>query len=801
MEDIVNIIYSDRNLSKLSEKFSSFFDEIDSSPSAQNACKTWLKKKMGNVVDMNKNLRGEKREIVKKLNSDCLKIAVNDYRSHQTNKTTGQNLNKYKMEREKDIYGNRKNRVEKRPQYRDESKGSSGNAKLGSLADTGGFASFSSSADGEVMRADGTIGDKMFFGNLNDVMQSGDKKTIASELERRMMMRKGEYEGFDGGQGPDTGMGNSMGNSMDNSNFGNPGMYNPNFGMPSNKRPPEPNFRLDGTDSRDKPSNNLDQMNMENFSGFSGFGNNGMDNFGNFNQMGGMDMNQMGNMGNMGMNQMGNQVDTRMNQMQNERGYAQRNNNNNNRNQNQMGMNNMNNMNNMNMNNMYQMQNMNQPDMRDNNQHDDLSNKVNQMRTHIATNIGLDPQALLYMTPEEIEGQIRRQTNKNESVMEYERKPNRKKYVKHESETESEEQSEDETDKKTRLLKMLIDLKKNNQNKEKGLKKAVNDVKNKNTKKSNKYKSESEESEEKSEESEEEKPQPKQKKNVKFAKQLVSSESESEQSEDDNKSNKSTKSSKLKNKYNKVSTTTNTSNKNKTNQQKKKVEKSRETITIDIKQDDDLDDKFYSDFMIDFNEKYSRTYKNITNLKFKIKTLPNLKPFIDETCNKLKIIIGNETKKIELDDGYYELDELLEGITENLEDVNIICKKDKKGRIIFENTNKEDFEIDCEDCSFGKYLGFTEEKYETETKYISETTSPLAINKIYLYFPNISEQSFCVINNDKKINMNYEQENPIAELDCLIIQIKDIETNEEMNFHNFSGNKIEFTLTFECDEE
>ncbi len=800
MDDIVNIIYSEKNLTNLSKKFSSFFDEIDTSDNAQNACKTWLKKKMSNVVDINRNLRGEKREIVKKLNSDCLKMAVNEYRSHQNNKTTGQNLNKYKMEREKDIYGNRKNRVEKRPQYRDESRGNSGNGKLGSIADTGGFASFSSNSDGEVIRADGTIGDKMFFGNLNDVMQTGDKKTIAAELERRMMMRKGEYEGFDGGQGPDmngmgmgNSMGNGMGNSMDMNNFGNPGMYNPNFGVPANKRPPEINFRLDGTDSRDKPSNNLDQMNMEHFNGFTGFGNMGMDNFGSFNQMGmnqmgnQMGMNQMGNqmgmnqMGNqmgmnqMGMNQMGNQIDMRMNQMQNERGYAQRNNNN--RNQNQMGMNNMN-MNNMNMNNMNMYQS--QQDMQ---QHDDLANKVNQMRNHIASNIGLDPQALLYMTPEEIEGQIRRQANKKESVMEYDRKPNRK-YVKQETESE-EEESEDESDKKTKLLKMLIDMKKNNQNKEKGLKKAVNDVKKKNSKKNNKYKSESEsESESSKSESEEEKP--KQKKNVKFAKQVVSSDSE-----DDNKSTKSTKS---------IKSTKQNQQKIKV-QDKKKSQKDRETITIDIIQDDELNNKYYSDFMIDFNEKYGRTYKNITNFKLKIKTLPDLKPYIDETCNKLKIIIGNETKKIELDDGYYELDELLEGITENLEDVNIICKKDKKGRVIFESTNKEEFEIDCEDCSFGKYLGFTEEKYETEYKYIAESTSPLAIDKIYLYFPNISENYFCTINNDKKINMNYEQENPIAELDCLIIQIKDIEINEELNFHNFSGNKIEFTLTFDCDEE
>jgi hypothetical protein len=343
-------------------------------------------------------------------------------------------------------------------------------------------------------------------------------------------------------------------------------------------------------------------------------------------------------------------------------------------------------------------------------------------------------------------------------------------------------------------------LKKNNQNKEKGLKKAVKDVK-KNSKKNNKYKSESEESE--SEESEEEKQNIKQKKNVKFAKQLVSSGSEeSEQSEDFEEETKSTKQTKQTKptKPTKPIKQTKSNNISKTTQNKKK-QQSRETITLDITQGDDLDNKYYSDFMIDFNEKYGRTYKNISNLKFKIKTLPDLKPFIDETCNKLKIIIGNETKKIELDDGYYELDELLEGITENLEDVDIVCKKDKKGRVVFENKNKEEFEIDCEDCSFGKYLGFTEEKYESESKYISESTSQLAINKIYLYFPNISEQSFCVINNDKKNFVNYEQETPIAELDCLIIQIKDIETSEEMNFHDFSNNKIEFSLTFECDEE
>ena len=54
MDEIINIIYSDKNLNKLSEKFTSFFDDIGDTPNAQNACKTWLKKKMGNIFEQNR---------------------------------------------------------------------------------------------------------------------------------------------------------------------------------------------------------------------------------------------------------------------------------------------------------------------------------------------------------------------------------------------------------------------------------------------------------------------------------------------------------------------------------------------------------------------------------------------------------------------------------------------------------------------------------------------------------------------------------------------------------------------------
>ena len=801
MDDIVNIIYSEKNLSKLSEKFTSFFDDIGDSQNAQNACKTWLRKKMTNIIDQNKNnLRGNKKDVIKKLNSDCLKTAVNEYRSHQTSKTTGQNLNNYRMQREKDVHGNRKVRVEKRPKYREENN-------LGTLADTGGYANFSqlNAPEGEFIGADGTLGKKMFFGNINDMMQNDNKKAASDDLERRMMMRKSDYDGgMDmgnmggmsrmnemGGMGRMNEIGGMGGNGMDNFN---PTMYNPNLGQ--NKRPQEINFRLDGSDSRydmqQNQNQNMNGMEQLNTMGFDGMNMNGMNQM-DFNQMGmfnqyGMDQPNMNQMGMQNMNQMRMQ---NMNQM----GMQ---------NMNQMGMQNMNQMGMQNMNQM-EMQNMNdssrQYDNRakkTNNQNysmggrdrtnDNLANKVNQMRNHIATNIGLDPQALLHMSSEDIEAHIKKQA----------KKPNKYESESGESSDSDNNNSEDEKeDKKARLLKMLIDMKKNNSNKTKGLKKAVDKYKKKNKKDSS---SESEESsEEQSDDSVDEKPTTKSttksrsnidktKKNVKFAEKLEEHQSDKSDESSDSEIKKSSKTKKTNIKKEQPVTKT-------------KKEKCSIKISPDESSDGkDLDSKYYSDFMIDLKQKFDRNYTNLSNISLKIKKLESIQPEITESCNKLNIIIGNETKKIELDDGFYSLDDLVEGISENLEDVNIVCKRDKKGRVIIENTESDDFIIDCSEDSFGKYLGFTEDRYENSSKYISEESSMLLNDSIYIYFPNIiPNKPFCRIDNEKNIKLLYPKQT-IEEIDCLIIQIKNSETEEEIDFHNFT-NKFEFELTFECDKE
>ena len=112
----------------------------------------------------------------------------------------------------------------------------------------------------------------------------------------------------------------------------------------------------------------------------------------------------------------------------------------------------------------------------------------------------------------------------------------------------------------------------------------------------------------------------------------------------------------------------------------------------------------------------------------------------------------------------------------------------------------EEFEIQSDENSFGRFLGYTEDYYNGSTKYISEMPSPLSQKEIYLYFTNISTKPFCKINADNKITYLHKIIKPINELDCLIVQFKDTNTEEETNFHNFNGKYFSLELNMNCDK-
>jgi len=204
MSKLVGYILSDSNITKLTNKIAEHVN-IDESPKAYQSCKRWLHGLMEKVISSQKNnLHGDAKEIVKKLNTLCIKHAVSIYRkreqANQNDEYSDDNVGNYKLNRDRELNGNKKVKLNKRPKSMSVSK--RGNREKGGLMgapDMGGgqYAPLTDGFDG-IITADGRRQDSMFMGNQNDMLGFGDKKQIANELERRMMDRKGEYENIPG---------------------------------------------------------------------------------------------------------------------------------------------------------------------------------------------------------------------------------------------------------------------------------------------------------------------------------------------------------------------------------------------------------------------------------------------------------------------------------------------------------------------------------------------------------------------------------------------------------------------------
>ena len=84
MEEIINHVYSDNNLTKLCKKFSEHVDDFGNTDEAIQYCKLWLKKKMKSTIENNRETftrGGNKRDIIQKLNKNCFITALNEYKN------------------------------------------------------------------------------------------------------------------------------------------------------------------------------------------------------------------------------------------------------------------------------------------------------------------------------------------------------------------------------------------------------------------------------------------------------------------------------------------------------------------------------------------------------------------------------------------------------------------------------------------------------------------------------------------------------------------------------------------------
>ncbi len=192
--------------------------------------------------------------------------------------------------------------------------------------------------------------------------------------------------------------------------------------------------------------------------------------------------------------------------------------------------------------------------------------------------------------------------------------------------------------------------------------------------------------------------------------------------------------------------------------------------------------------MIDFKERDNNIYNDVNKIQVIVNEFKTFNPYINDTCNKLIISCDDKTKDICLDEDVYELDEILEGLTENLEDISICCELNDEGYVVIHNTDNVEFKIDGTENSFLSLLGFTNKVYEGETEYIAENLPSFNIDMVYVYMPNIDKtKPICSINSNLKVKMLYNSRKKIGKLDCVVVHIKDRETTEREYFHNFCG--------------
>ena len=216
-------------------------------------------------------------------------------------------------------------------------------------------------------------------------------------------------------------------------------------------------------------------------------------------------------------------------------------------------------------------------------------------------------------------------------------------------------------------------------------------------------------------------------------------------------------------------------------------------LTLNINVEDYCTDiEYYSDYLIDLEDK---NLNKIKNIYISDHDFPKLSQNITSNSNSLLLEINNDEKYIELEEGTYEVESLLENLSEALNEnnANINIKLDNQNKVLIENLDNDNFKLDLSNNSIGKLFGFKKINYENKSMYLSENECKLIDKKYYIYFSNIDEDEpfYEVYNNNikniKKIN------NTLANLNGIIVQFKDTDGN----IIDFDSKKHNFKLNIE----
>jgi hypothetical protein len=693
-----------------------------------------------------------------------------------TRKSTGQ----MNMDREREIYGNRKVRIGPNGEN---TRQIAKNRQSGGIMDSDpgsgfGYASFDNSLNGGFFTADGRVGNNFQIGiDQNQYIQGGSNKRDASEYtEQRFLQMQQERKYQNGGVPGQNGQNGQNAQELFSYQQRDP------YGM---QRPTEINFRLDGTDSRVKDRDEFgnpidkDQQMAQMMGGNNDFNGN-MDYFTQLSQMQGQNggnpmqngMNPMQN----GMNPMQNG----MNPMQNGMNPMQQQ-------QMQLQMS-MNQSPNMQMEQMMAMcfeQMMNKMLQTGNNEMQTYSNVGSNLKKSIANKLNVDAQTMLNMSSSDIKRLIEKK-KKEES----------------ESDDDNKSDSSEESNKKTKkpskntAISAILKLKEENIKKQKDLDKFVQNQKNK-KKVESESESDSESDSDNGSETQSDDSDIKQKrksnkktndknkktndknKKVQKTKKREDSEEKSDTESDEEEKPVVSKSNK------KVSPVKQQSEKMSPNKQKQLKARILEIDCASIEDNPDT----YHDYMVNFgdyydnlvDDKYIPQVKKITLTSVDIK----LSPVVTEKVSTFKIIHKDNPKVVRFADGDdYTIEEIIEGINDQYKsaDINVILSC-KNGIVTIRNLDNEPFEIECGNDSIRKLLGFTKKTaYTGASRYMAEQRHAFNNGPVYLYLKNINEnKAFAKINPDKSFKQLFDSLETGVDLENLVIQFRNKETNNDDN--------------------
>lgn len=217
------------------------------------------------------------------------------------------------------------------------------------------------------------------------------------------------------------------------------------------------------------------------------------------------------------------------------------------------------------------------------------------------------------------------------------------------------------------------------------------------------------------------------------------------------------------------------------------------SIYFDIDSENITSYDCYNDYMVNLDKKIVLTDINIKNIELPINNLEN----INTSNNELKININGKEQIFELEENYYNRDEIKDFLNEAFISYNFDINCDiQDGNFIFYSNNK--FTMLNHDTSILPILGFNKNAYVNKNMYTAENPHQIGDNIFYLVIENISSEPLFYINKDtNEIKKLFDFE-PL-QTDNLIIKFnkspKDlIKNNKEYNFFFETKHTITFEL-------